>query len=178
MSLLGLLTIGRTFGGVRSKPASYRVSEGLLPDFGPGREHAAAEAVEEALLFGHARPDQTDAGAVRENMLFDEPAREMNAIQSVRPESSIRPQPPAVSEFQPKPLRPVRSRRGRGVLVQGELSISTVRVVRNDLSADDLELIPRRLSVGVGDAGRRAPAQASWRGWLAHWRQWFRAGRS
>jgi hypothetical protein len=64
------------------------------------------------------------------------------------------------------------------VPVQGELSISTVRVVRNDLSADDLELIPRRLSVGVGDAGRRVPAQASWRGWLAHWRQWFRAGRS
>lgn len=52
-----------------------------------------------------------------------------------------------------------------------ELRLASVRVVRNDLCTDDLELIPRPspaargLKLGV----ERAVPSGGWRGWLAHW---------
>lgn len=54
---------------------------------------------------------------------------------------------------------------------QTQLLLASVRVVRNDLLADDLELIPRPspaargLKLGV----ERAVPSGGWRGWLAHW---------
>lgn len=54
---------------------------------------------------------------------------------------------------------------------QTQLLLASVRVVRNDLLADDLELLPRPspaargLKLGV----ERAVPSGGWRGWLAHW---------
>ena len=38
MSLLGLLSMGRSFGTVRRRPPSYQVAEGWLPDFSRRQE--------------------------------------------------------------------------------------------------------------------------------------------
>jgi hypothetical protein len=61
-------------------------------------------------------------------------------------------------------------RRGRGPR-QGELALAAVRVVRNDLFADDLEFIPRPSpqARGLTLGAERAVPSGGWRGWLAHW---------
>ncbi len=176
MSLLGLLTIGRAFGSVRNQPAPYRVANDLLPNFGRERAFAGAEAGEvqaQTATLPLAKPavtePQTDAAPelpLNERQTI--PA--LTATQLVKPESE-KPRQVAVA--------PARRRTRGGAPVQGELSLEAVRVVRNDLYADDLELIPRARPAGVAsllktERPRRNPASAGWRGWLAHWRQWFR----
>ena len=53
----------------------------------------------------------------------------------------------------------------------GELALAAVRVVRNDLFADDLEFIPRPSpqARGLTLGAERAVPSGGWRGWLAHW---------
>jgi hypothetical protein len=73
-----------------------------------------------------------------------------------------------------------QSPEGARRMVQAELSLDSVRVVRNDLSADDLELVPRAPGFPATGlpvrrvGGRLAGASGGWRGWLAHWRCFFR----
>lgn len=175
MSLLGLLTIGRAFGGVRNQPASYRVANGLLPTFGRERVSSGADAVAATVPEPTLPPSRTvfapptSAGAA--------PELPLDAHQTIPGLAAPRTAKPEVTT----PRHPPRSRprtRG-GAPVQGELSLESVRVVRNDLYADDLELIPRARPAAVAnllktERPRRNPASAGWRGWLAHWRQWFR----
>ncbi len=54
---------------------------------------------------------------------------------------------------------------------QAELLLAGVRVVRNDLFADDLELVPRPspAALGLKLGAERARPSGGWRGWLAHW---------
>lgn len=73
-------------------------------------------------------------------------------------------------------------RRAGADWVQGELSLSAVRVVRNDLHGADLEFVlrgePETRQLTLRPQIPRAQAVGGgWRGWLAHWRQWFRARR-
>jgi hypothetical protein len=73
-------------------------------------------------------------------------------------------------------------RRAGAGWVQEELSLSAVRVVRNDLHGADLEFVlrgePETRQLTLRPQIPRAQAVGGgWRGWLAHWRQWFRARR-
>lgn len=174
MSLLGLLTIGRAFGGVRNQPAQYRVASGLLPNFGReralnGTEVGEAPAPEVALPTAQPAFTSPPAAAAPELPLGARQAMPvLMAPRASKPE-------PATPRHAPRS----RPRTRGGAPVQGELSLESVRVVRNDLYADDLELIPRVCSADVAnllktERPRRNPASAGWRGWLAHWRQWFR----
>lgn len=99
-----------------------------------------------------------------------------SARESARDSASANPAPVGRSWVSPTTSPTVRRRRwwwrkrGRDPR-QGELALATVRVVRNDLFADDLEFIPRPspqargLTLGV----ERAVPSGGWRGWLAHW---------
>jgi hypothetical protein len=194
MSLLGLLSIGRSFGTVRERPASFQVADGWLPDFGCRREHELADFNgSEAVLTGACWPErelgEPGPGSVR---LAPAPTRReggTTALLAPAPGPSLsaagptrRDGPPAVagqSKIGPARLsrRPARARGGQGVAVQGELSLGGVRVVRNDLDADDLELIPlpsKTLAAGFQTTWRERAAAGGWRGWWAHWRQLFR----
>jgi hypothetical protein len=70
-------------------------------------------------------------------------------------------------------LHASRERPGCGkVPVQGELSLAGVRVVRNDLSDADLEVIHAPAAFVLRASARRACAGADlswWQRWVGHW---------
>ncbi|MCZ7639596.1 MAG: hypothetical protein M5U12_28245 [Verrucomicrobia bacterium] len=160
MSLLGLLSIGRSFGTVRERPASFRVADGWLPDFGRRREHELAEFNgSEEVLTGACWPERE----------LGEPGP--GAARVAPPPNPVKASPSRASRLAGRP------RSSGGVAVQGELALGTVRVVRNELDADDLELIPlpsKTLAANFKTTVRERPTGGGWRGWWAHWRQWFR----
>jgi hypothetical protein len=180
MSLGGLLSIGRAFGKVRSRPAVFRTAEGSLPDFRTDRSPARSAPVAApaapgplaelegaaprdfaatASWFGDERKGRAERS---KPVVADDASRAGGSPQVEAPEAGL-------------PASPRARRRSRpGVPVQCELALAAVRVVRNDLYADDLELVPRPavatrgLTLGAERTGRTA-ANGGWRGWLAHW---------
>lgn len=194
MSLLGLLSIGRAFGTVRERPASFRVADGWLPDFGRRREHELVEfnGSEEVLTgacwpereLGEPGPGATRLAPAPHQRLVQTasmPARERKP--SLVPAEPVRSDETATAASPSKAVatrvsrRAGRSRVSEGVAVQGELALGAVRVVRNELDADDLELIPlpsKTLAANFKTTVRERPTSGGWRGWWAHWRQWFR----
>ncbi len=185
MSLLGLLSVGRAFGTVRRRPPTYQVTEGWLPDFGSRREREVGEiGAHETVLAGSSWPER-DLGTLTTASLF-----EVRSSAPAKPAPSPRVEAPPEPVTRPSEVRPKsepapravsRARRpGRGRPFQAELAIESVRVVRNDLRSDDLELIPRSPSaeqpaVGLGRE-EHCRRYARWRGWLAHWIGFFRRG--
>lgn len=187
MSLLGLLSMGRAFGTVRRRPPTYQVAEGWLPDFGSRREREVGEVgAHDTVLSGSGWPER-DLGTPAIPSLF-----EVRSSPAAPPSSSALPKSGATLVPEPRSLEPVPAsvpagpaasdhrlrRSSRGRPFQAELSLESVRVVRNDLRSDDLELIPRSPSapgptVELGREEQRAK-YTRWRGWLAHWIGFFR----
>ncbi len=161
-SLTQLLSVGRSLVGLRDAPAPYRVVDrGLLPRL--------------SLLVG-ARPSAgLPPAAAREGDLFC-PAAEGHVRQPVGQPDRTRPDPAscpwageerlepqvlppdprlALQEAKPAPgkgwfrpfLRQAAKPSGRR-LVQGELALGNVRVVRNDLSDADLEVVEPKAGLG------------------------------
>lgn len=179
MSLGGLLSIGRAFGKVRSRPAVFRMADGSLPNFRTGRspagsapaaaspapdplaklEAAAPRDFAVAAWFGEERRDPAECGQ-------SAAAGAGSHAQGNRPVAAPETGLPAGTR--------ARRRSRPSEPVQGELALAAVRVVRNDLYADDLELVPRPaaatrgLTLGAERTGRTA-VSGGWRGWLAHW---------
>jgi hypothetical protein len=166
MSLGGLLSIGRALGRVPAQPKVYHDVGGLLPQFGSPRFGGLP-------VPAAASPGDGGRGTLRT------PQPELGVAD--RPEGVRAPRANVVPVGEA-----VVSRRGRGKaaapasrLVQGELALLAVRVVRNDLGGDGLELIPRP-GASVGgmtlrpDRPKTVVARGGWRAWLAHWRQWWR----
>ena len=107
MSLMvHLLTVGRSLKSAKDKPSPFRMKQPiLLPKFGPkaGTESAQRDDLNQASGQAEATGDEE---AVADN------------------------QPTVLRDF-PSILKAIRVRRGR--LVQAELSLEGVRVIRNDL---------------------------------------------
>ncbi len=199
MSLLRLLTTGKTLVGLKDSETRYRVSsQRLLPRFGPAKNpfcttdrlepaRADARTETEGVLAG-AREQWAVAGARL-------PARDPSAA----PAATVSPKPAAplgskVSSFAsalrlaeavlwrwwPGRLRALMTRPGgepakAGVLrppklpVQGELSLARIKVVRNDLSDTDWEVVrakppaaPAVAAPALRVAGKAEPAGAFW----------------
>ena len=170
MSLLGLLAMGRSFGTVRRRPPPYHLAEGWLPDFGHRQERMMGDlGGHDTVLAASSWPERNVGGRLAASDF------------SVRGE----PPPTATAEMAPSPTVPMSSqvrspeadasRTAHGLLVQAELSLGSVRVVRNELLAEDLELVSEPAAQrppGRASADRRR--RAGWRGWLAHWWCLFR----
>ena len=170
MSLLGLLAMGRAFGTVRRRPPSYQVAEGWLPDFGRRQERVMGDLDgHETVLAASSWPERNLGGD------------ETTSLFAVRPGAPREPVGAGVSRLKPAETTEGRSERTPGTarpaggeaLVQGDLSLQSVRVVRNELLADDLELIsePSRRGAATSVSRPRAlrPSGGGWRGWLTHW---------
>lgn len=170
MSLLGLLAMGRSFGTVRRRPPPYHVAEGWLPDFGHRQERMMGDlGGHDTVLAASSWPERNVGGRLAASDF------------SVRGESP----PMAADEVTPSPTVPTSSqvrypeadasRTGTGLLVQTELSLDSVRVIRNELLAEDLELVSE--TAAHRQPGRVSPVprqRAGWRGWLARWWCLFR----
>ncbi len=127
MSLLRLLTTGRSLVGLSDSTRRYRITHRrLLPKFGTGENpfatqgRAAMAQTREARLAGPSR-----AGIAR---YVNRWTARFDAWLS-RPRS--RPAKAAIPQFSRAP-------------VQGELKLDQIKVVRNDLSDSDLEVVPAK----------------------------------
>jgi hypothetical protein len=156
MSLLRLLTTGKTLVGIRDAETRYRVTrQRLLPQFGtaknpfcacnkPGSAKAAAETVEPSQATGAegklpaSVPQKVLGGASHFRLTHGLRSR-VAAIRDgwagkLTSLLSTPPRKPARAVFAPPAKLPV----------QGELSLERVKVVRNDLSDADLAVVPAK----------------------------------
>lgn len=165
MSLLRLLTTGKSLVGIGDSETRYRVTrQRLVPRFGPAENPFCAKA-----KTSSAQPDKGTA------------AGEASPLGREKPTNSLCGLVPAVLVgSQRRPLAGMLRSRGTalwhawagrlgallfrsrgkaaavGVLrttrlpVQGELLLDRVKVVRNDLSDADLEVIPAGMASGRG----------------------------
>jgi len=156
MSLVRLLTAGKSFVGLKGAEGRYRLSnQRLLPKFdpkkgphGPGTPGQAepAEKAPGGAIPAAATPPASEA-----------PAPKAQALSGTVPRPARNPEPlvsklwqrccSGVRHLLPWRRRspvsiPARSQARR--LFQAELSLEAVKVVRNDLSDSDLEVVPRR----------------------------------
>lgn len=172
MKLPDPLAVGRTFAKLTPKPAGLRPAT-PAPDLRTSGNSGAPPGAAAVAFSRLAIPTPGSATWPNEPDLL-RPLRP--AVPSAATTST--PTAPAApfSTTSPAPVSPARRRRwwwrkrGRGPR-QGELGLAAVRVVRNDLFADDLEFIPRPSpqARGLTLGAERAVPSGGWRGWLAHW---------
>jgi hypothetical protein len=167
MSLLRLLTTGKSLVGVRDSETRYRVTrQRFLPRFGPttnpfcgaattnppqpddGADAGAASplcqekttgvsrSLVPAVLVGSQRRQLRSALRSRAIALRNAWAGKLAAL---------------VSRTRGKATAVATSRPSR-LAVQGELSLEQIKVVRNDLSDADLEVVPAKLPAGQASA--------------------------
>ncbi len=140
MSLLRLLTAGRSLESVRDAETRYRLTtQRLLPQFGPaknpfsGLQGGSAASTAQAHQSAHA-PVKPGAGN-RQQPLWLRVAERVNGWTAMLTQRLTQPKP--------KPIKPAIPQFANSA-VQGELSLDRVRVMRNDLSDADLEVVPAR----------------------------------
>lgn len=171
MSLLRLLTTGKSLVTIRDDESRYRVtSQRLLPEFGSGKNPFSSSAKAEPAGTGQRSagshgPKGTPAGIGSNLALSGEPqAVPQSRLQGrASPVSSIRHSPGVVVRGRISALLGVWKQRLVGLFahrrnmaakpavprfpkppMQGELSLDRIKVLRNDLSDADLEIVPAK----------------------------------
>lgn len=154
MSLMQLLAVGQSLRPIKDRPSRYRMrQQTLLPKFGPAPSASQpAAGAELGLGIPSAAPQRHGA----------EPMPPQQAASSVAtvPCSKAGPSAPSVPA-QPypagrwslkswPPFKRTAGAQPAKAPIQGELSLETVRPVRNDLTDSDLELVPAARPSGVG----------------------------
>jgi len=190
-----LLAANRSVKGLRSAPKPFRsVGPGFLPDFGKHRPTPPAPPKLTPTAV-HATPSHTSSASQDDLPFFAQPTSETDApaAGAASPAASrelLAPGSPREASARQKPaalvspvhglllLRSWGSRRqpeSVGGVVQGELSLAKVKVVRNDLADADLEVV-RSAQPAVNLAGARKTRLGSlrlvapgWRRWLGRW---------
>ncbi|MEW6156763.1 MAG: hypothetical protein AB1813_04985 [Verrucomicrobiota bacterium] len=164
-----LLAVGRSISGVKGAPASYKISSGRgLPKFAPvGRPVSLMPAVEiksQSGLFEDLGPVQSglksSPASIRENISAS-PVPEFpghdEALIAARRRKFLK------RLFSPK--GPITTPRA---MVQSELRLESVKVMRNDLSDTDFELVAAK-PVPKPVVGGEVTWRRKWNGW---WRIW------
>ena len=162
MSLLRLLTAGRSLVEFKDTPGTYQMtSQRLLPHFGPASNpfssKATASAVPAAERVEVIRTDvqdrKTSATAGKHTRTETLRLRAASRLKAWRDkcqgwfgEAGGRAARPAIPRFTKQP-------------VQGELSLDRVRVVRNDLSDADLEIVPAKSSASQRSSALAVPGE-------------------
>jgi hypothetical protein len=164
MSLIKLLTVGKSLVSNKNGPARYRMTEqGMLPKFAPvGRPVALAPKPENrgmsdsdryrAETRSAANPAPTPTTPTRQALEYSTaPAQRGGAVPSahsspVAPAATCLNSVPVNTDFfRLKRVAAAFGRAGgpsRKAPVQSELALDAVKVVRNDLSDADVEIVP------------------------------------
>lgn len=173
MSLMQLLTVGRSLSGAKEGPNSFKMSEqNLLPKFTATKPQSSSASV---CTSPETRPRET-----RDESLFDarfpasaeDPAKtEIETRSFPVPEPQPSPPPALIqtTQEQPAPRRTWSLKRAlflrrapktaNNAAVQTEWALERVTVVRNDLSETDLEIVSAR--TGSRDKLKLEPFSAS-----------------
>jgi hypothetical protein len=150
MSFTRLLAAGRSIMGIRKKPGPYRMTQQhLLPKFAPVQK---APAVASDTRQDEAENEPAAKASGDETARTAVAAPVPAAVASIEPPRSDKPL--AGKKTEGTPFSALASRwsrwKGRrtapvsgktGDRVQGELSLDRVKVVRNDLSDSDFEVV-------------------------------------
>lgn len=199
MSLMQLLAMGKSIGTIQDRPTPYKMrQQNLLPKFGvsspesvrydnggtvepsPGRSDGATVRRSDSTtgLGVSSEPAAEDTKAVDtgSSPSQSESARTSRAA-SLAPQPSERTSGPRSVAFPlgrwtalKKPLE-WKSRGKGGPPVQTELGLDMVKVVRNDLSESDLEVVSAKVSPEVAIKSGRV----LWRQLCTRWFRWGRA---
>jgi hypothetical protein len=150
MSLMRLLAAGKSLVGGRDAAGRYRLSKhAALPKFITSKKPFAVARVE-------ARPPRP--------VIPQKPPRPVRPlIQKLNPLSFL-----AAVKLAPKPAHTAFPK----APVQGVLSLDKVKVVRNDLSDADLEVVPVKSSVARQGGERTLAAVSTGKPAGTPWEQW------
>ncbi len=169
MSLLKLLSTGKSLVGLKNTASPYRMRAGnLLPKFGSPKNPFQSSSRTDAKTPASNAPTQMEADSLFDSkpkaelprsvpvpketkpatpaLKFEpKPASPAPAAQSAKPRGSLAGW---IKKFNPLAHLPKRQPRGGTVkpkaaraVVQGELSLEKVRPIRNELNDSDLEII-------------------------------------
>lgn len=134
MSLIRLLTTTRSLSDVKNEPSPYRMTEqGLLPKFGPKKARGAESLPPH--VGGYKSSPDVGAYKEEEKNLGEGNGDRMDAGCSLKSESSRKPR--WLAGWWQKLFRR-RPRRERREPVQAEFALDLVKVVRNDLSDEEM----------------------------------------
>lgn len=162
MSLLRLLTAGRCLVGLKDTCNRYRVNEGaLLPKF-----ESAPNPFRKTVLPGKNVQEALAESAAAASTVADCKV-EARAGLAGRMTSGLR------NLVKGGPAKASKSSRQP---VQSELALDNIRVLRNDLSESDIEVVPVRkpaLEAPAAAVGPQAPTKALG-GWAERGRSLFR----
>lgn len=195
MSLGKLLTAGKSLVGLHNSAARYQLRKGALPKFDSQKNPFTRSQYEErSANADQLTPTEMAAASLKDTqrlpLLTPEPEAAKESFQPPQSETQPRPETPAqpiapvevpsaidgwLKKLNPlvwwenrKPAQPEPAiPRFDKAPVQGELSLDNIKVVRNDLSEADVEIVPMKARpkappttiVGV-EAGAAAAAMA------------------
>lgn len=181
MSLMQLLSVGHSFVGIKDEPSRYKLAENWLPRFGavestappPPRSVAPAVAAPDQRPFSppSPRPAAILLNGVAPRLPMDSPPQTASAPTPGRAESPV----------SWRPLGSRAGKRSRPPLKHPELSLDGVKVVRNDLSDADLEILSVAGTAAPDPKPQSARARASQprrRGWGQLAARLFNVGRA
>jgi hypothetical protein len=143
MSLAKLLSAGKSLvGGSRDDSSRYRMGNpGLLPKFGSGNKVLQEESGMRPGAL--AEGESTKRFESNQDKTSGEPNPKPERATQTQHQSWLRRITAGLSRIRVKPKQKDIPRFAKNP-VQAELSLDRVRVVRNDLSDSDLEIVPAR----------------------------------
>src|ERR1043166_5278523 len=173
MSLVRLLTAGKSLVGIQASRSRYRsVDPRAMPKFGSEKKTDVARESEAKLRVekSNVKSSRSKVSRAAEKNVGATQAAEKTPVAVARDARGSG----WVSQWGSKlsslvSQKPTRSAlpRFNGVPVQGELSLDNIKVVRNDLSDADLEVVARKVApvekaeVGRGSCPRRVAPRAA-----------------
>jgi hypothetical protein len=197
MSLGKLLTAGKSLVGLHNSAARYQLRTGALPKFESQKNPFAVRPQNEEPSSGADQLTATEMAAAslkdtqRLPLLTPKPEAAEENFQPPQPEMPTRPEAPVepiapvkvpsaidgwLKKLNPlvwwenrKPAQPKSAiPRFEKAPVQGELSLDNIKVVRNDLSEADVEIVPMKarpakvplVAAMAAEAGAAAAAMA------------------
>jgi hypothetical protein len=164
MSLGKLLTTGKSLVGLHNSGARYQLRKGALPKFESSKNPFASRPHEEPSVANAERepqlpkltPAETAAANLKKTQRLPAPVAQAEVpLEKSQPVESVKPAPvvdnwlkkinPLVwlGSRKPAPAKSAAPRFGKAP-VQGELSLDNIKVMRNDLSETDVEIVPRK----------------------------------
>jgi len=159
MSLGKLLTTGKSLVGLTNSNSRYHLQKGALPKFesakNPFVSKANAEMPEREPQLPKLTPEEVAAANLKETQAMPAPAEPAAANRDAKPAEPAKPAPVVDSwlkkinslvwfgKSKPAESKPAAPRFAKSTTpVQGELSLDNIKVMRNDLSDTDVEVVP------------------------------------
>lgn len=136
MGLMQLLTVGRSLSEARDRPHRFKLLNGAMPTFGhpkgmEGKQKGEWNAEEPGTEITERKTDSEEQAMKTETA---------QTIEKTEKASGMNAYPLGRWTLKGNPFKS-STKPARRPVVQGELSLDKVKVIRNDLSDSDLELV-------------------------------------